>query len=1005
MTTPSLAVTTRTYTSNGLLKKETGPEGTRKECVYDLFGRLVYESKNGITSTIEYNDSAHVQVHAQGEAIETRQYDARGNLITLIDMAGGKWTRTYDSLDRLKSEITPEGDTTTWSYQGDSIICKLPSGEKTLQRYEAGVLVESQTFAPDGTLIEKRSCCTYPEQGITEETVGDMSIKTWVNTLGLPVRIQQGDKVTQHYYDPCGNCVATMDGEGKMSRQEFDPQGRVAKKILPDGAVIEYGYDADSNLIFYRMPGNLTWKTEYDSKGRKISEWQEADDGQKSLRWQYAYENDLLNRTTDPLGRIHLYEYDQYARLIAERVGEHTRTYTYDLRGLITSATQSGVHTSKVERGYDADGRLVREAIHLDGELVQLSEQSWSTSGRTLRVGEHKRDFHYQAGRLKTLKVLGMELAYEYGTSGSLTGKRTPYSSLDIQYNHSALPEQVDVQIKGIKYCESLRWTSGGKLESESATYPGANEAAYTYTSRGYLKSCQEENNVEENYVFDFDRPGRGIRTGAPGLQAEEKGTDSFGRIIKENAGSNSLETKYDEMGQVLVHGKHSFVWDVWGRLIAAKSDTYEWEASYDAFGRRLKTSNTPLKPESLNSREESIIATSFYDPEQEFQEIGVSYGDQVYWMLQGVNGCDAVVDDSGKAAVLHHDMRNNLIAVVTAEEILWNDQYPQPFGPRGPPAEKPEGLLSFARMIVWQSKRVDPTGLIWLGARYYDPEGGRFLSPDPVSYPACVDLYAYANGDPINNYDPDGRFASAVYEAISYEGNIAFPLPTPVSLGIIEMINAPFNPSRIFDLSDLGRPELPNGLMMTFINGIWNRYGGARESAIYISDLCGGYNVHGVYGAVQFPPGGELLSGLLALAYIDTGRMKPLCALWDAHFKNHPDGYILHICHSRGAIDTRNALLIYPEELRKRIIVVAIAPAGYIYSETCARVTHYRADSPLSDPVPYIDGIGAMRERHTIVNLPPHPDSGWLAHGVTNILYRDYIEYEFAQFNEKRGK
>ncbi|OGN58029.1 MAG: hypothetical protein A3D18_00625 [Chlamydiae bacterium RIFCSPHIGHO2_02_FULL_49_29] len=31
------------------------------------------------------------------------------------------------------------------------------------------------------------------------------------------------------------------------------------------------------------------------------------------------------------------------------------------------------------------------------------------------------------------------------------------------------------------------------------------------------------------------------------------------------------------------------------------------------------------------------------------------------------------------------------------------------------------------------------------MGTRYYDPRSGRFLSPDPVGYPLCLDLYAYA--------------------------------------------------------------------------------------------------------------------------------------------------------------------------------------------------------------------------------------------------------------------
>ena len=61
--------------------------------------------------------------------------------------------------------------------------------------------------------------------------------------------------------------------------------------------------------------------------------------------------------------------------------------------------------------------------------------------------------------------------------------------------------------------------------------------------------------------------------------------------------------------------------------------------------------------------------------------------------------------------------------------------------------------------------KALDPTGLILMGERYYDPKTGRFISPDPLGHPFCINLYAYTDGDPINYCDLDGRFASKVYQ------------------------------------------------------------------------------------------------------------------------------------------------------------------------------------------------------------------------------------------------
>lgn len=56
-----------------------------------------------------------------------------------------------------------------------------------------------------------------------------------------------------------------------------------------------------------------------------------------------------------------------------------------------------------------------------------------------------------------------------------------------------------------------------------------------------------------------------------------------------------------------------------------------------------------------------------------------------------------------------------------------------------------------------------DPdTGLVYMQARYYDPAAGRFLSVDPIA-PKPGDLFnfnrqAYANNNPINRIDPDGK-------------------------------------------------------------------------------------------------------------------------------------------------------------------------------------------------------------------------------------------------------
>jgi len=46
---------------------------------------------------------------------------------------------------------------------------------------------------------------------------------------------------------------------------------------------------------------------------------------------------------------------------------------------------------------------------------------------------------------------------------------------------------------------------------------------------------------------------------------------------------------------------------------------------------------------------------------------------------------------------------------------------------------------------------------------RFYDPETGRYLSADPIGLDGGLNLYGYANQNPINYIDPDGQLVMAL--------------------------------------------------------------------------------------------------------------------------------------------------------------------------------------------------------------------------------------------------
>ena len=71
-------------------------------------------------------------------------------------------------------------------------------------------------------------------------------------------------------------------------------------------------------------------------------------------------------------------------------------------------------------------------------------------------------------------------------------------------------------------------------------------------------------------------------------------------------------------------------------------------------------------------------------------------------------------------------------------------------------------GGLTSATPFGYAGGYTDPTGLIYLINRYYDPSTGQFISVDPA-ITQSVQPYSYANGDPVDNTDPNGDLVGKV--------------------------------------------------------------------------------------------------------------------------------------------------------------------------------------------------------------------------------------------------
>ena len=114
----------------------------------------------------------------------------------------------------------------------------------------------------------------------------------------------------------------------------------------------------------------------------------------------------------------------------------------------------------------------------------------------------------------------------------------------------------------------------------------------------------------------------------------------------------------------------------------------------------------------------------------------------------------------AGTVIYIHNDLLGSPAAATDqAGVVIWREAY-SGYG------ERLKNESAGATNKVWYTSRHqdENTGLVYMGARYYDPALGRFLSVDPVHFVETnshsFNRYAYANNNPYRFKDPDGKFA-----------------------------------------------------------------------------------------------------------------------------------------------------------------------------------------------------------------------------------------------------
>ena len=88
-----------------------------------------------------------------------------------------------------------------------------------------------------------------------------------------------------------------------------------------------------------------------------------------------------------------------------------------------------------------------------------------------------------------------------------------------------------------------------------------------------------------------------------------------------------------------------------------------------------------------------------------------------------------------------------------------------------------------------FSTKEKDATGLIYFGARYYNPQIGRWITKDPMGMIDGPNVYVYVGNNPVNYIDPWGYCAEGIEPVPLWEDPVFLAL-----LGALKGFQAAYN-------------------------------------------------------------------------------------------------------------------------------------------------------------------------------------------------------------------
>jgi RHS repeat-associated protein len=313
----------------------------------------------------------------------------------------------------------------------------------------------------------------------------------------------------------------------------------------------------------------------------------------------------------------------------------------------------------------------------------------------------------------------------------------TSVGSVADTFGYNAYGEVVSHGVSGASYSATYTRDAAGRVDTKTETIGGTTLAThYTYNAAGHLWQVFE--NGAPAATREYAYTPNGNRDG--GIYDAQDRLLSYGGATYTYGKNGELATK--SSGGIL---EKTYDYDAFGNLrsvtpAAGPTITYV----IDGLDRRVGKKLGGTLSQGFLYAGQRIIA--------ELDGSGAIVSRFVY--ATGGHSPDVMVRGGTTYRIIKDDLGSpRLVVNASSGAIAQRLEYDE----WGNTTES--GTIGFQPFGFAGGLWDRDTNLIRFGARDYDPTTGRWTSKDLSRFGGGLNFYAYANNDPINFIDPDGRF------------------------------------------------------------------------------------------------------------------------------------------------------------------------------------------------------------------------------------------------------